>query len=85
MSRRSWPLGCGCSRAGTAAKTTTPTRCRSVSLVHVPRVRTAKIDAATRLCRIVEHRDDLVKTRTQTVNRLHVVLTKLVPAGPGAT
>jgi transposase len=31
--------------------------------------------------RIVEHRDDLVKTRTQTVNRLHVVLTRLVPAG----
>jgi len=30
---------------------------------------------------IVEHRDDLVKTRTQTVNRLHVVLTSLVLAG----
>ncbi|WP_249354028.1 IS110 family transposase [Rhodococcus sp. USK13] len=29
----------------------------------------------------VEHRDDLVKTRTQTVNRLHVVLTNLIPAG----
>ena len=42
----------------------------------------AKIDAATRALRaIVEHRDDLVKTRTQTVNRLHVVLTRLVPAG----
>ena len=32
---------------------------------------------------IVEHRDDLVKIRTQTVNRLHVVLTRLVPAGAG--
>lgn len=32
---------------------------------------------------IVEHRDDLVKVRTQTVNRLHVVLTRLVPAGAG--
>ncbi len=30
---------------------------------------------------IVDHRDDLVKTRTQTVNRLHVVLTNLIPAG----
>jgi hypothetical protein len=26
-------------------------------------------------------RDDLVKTRTQTINRLHVVLTNLIPAG----
>ena len=30
---------------------------------------------------MVEHRDDLVKTRTQTVNRLHVLLTQLIPAG----
>lgn len=29
----------------------------------------------------MEHRDDLVKTRTQTVNRLHVLLTHLTPAG----
>src|SRR5215207_226163 len=26
-------------------------------------------------------RDDLVKSRTQTINRLHVVLTNLIPAG----
>jgi transposase len=45
-------------------------------------LRTAEIDAATTALRaIVEHRDDLVKTRTQTFNRLHVVLTRLVPAG----
>jgi transposase len=44
----------------------------------------AQIDAATTALRaVVDHRDDLVKTRTQTVNRLHVVLTKLVPAGAG--
>ncbi|MDQ4092744.1 MAG: IS110 family transposase, partial [Actinomycetota bacterium] len=30
---------------------------------------------------LVEHRDDLVKTRTQTLNRLHGLLTQLVPAG----
>lgn len=30
---------------------------------------------------IVERRDDLVKTRARTVNRLHVVLTRLVSAG----
>jgi transposase len=35
----------------------------------------------TALRAIVDHRDDLVKTRTQTVNRLHVVLTTLIPAG----
>ena len=29
---------------------------------------------------IVEHRDDLAKIRTQTINRLHVVLTRLVLA-----
>src|ERR1700753_3611494 len=33
----------------------------------------AEIDSATTALRaIVEHRDDLVKTRTQTINRLHV-------------
>jgi hypothetical protein len=30
---------------------------------------------------IVDHRDDLVKIRTQTINRLHVVLTHLVAGG----
>jgi len=30
---------------------------------------------------VVEHRDGLVKTRTQTVNPLHVALTHLIPAG----
>ncbi|MDV6271462.1 IS110 family RNA-guided transposase [Rhodococcus globerulus] len=43
---------------------------------------TARMDAAvTALRAIVEHREYLVKTRTQTVNRLHVVLTHLIPAG----
>jgi transposase len=31
----------------------------------------------------VDHRDDLVKTRTQTVNRPHMVLTHPVPGGAG--
>nr|WP_249353648.1 IS110 family transposase [Rhodococcus sp. USK13] len=43
---------------------------------------TARMDTAvTALRAIAPHRDDLVKTRTQTVNRLHVVLTHLIPAG----
>jgi transposase len=45
---------------------------------------TAETDAETTALRaVVEHRDDLVKTRTQTVNRLHVVLTNLIPGGAG--
>ena len=43
------------------------------------RLNSAAVDGAvTALRAIVEHRDDLVKTRTQTVNRLHVVLTNLI-------
>ncbi len=46
------------------------------------RLNTAAVDAAVIAMRaLVEHRDDLVKTRTQTVNRLHVLLTHLTPAG----
>ncbi len=42
----------------------------------------AEIDSATTALRaLVEHRDDLVKTRTQTIDRLHIVLTHLVPVG----
>lgn len=47
-----------------------------------PRLQSAHIDATiTALRAIVEHRDDLVKTRTQTMNRLHRVLTQLIPGG----
>ena len=43
---------------------------------------TATIDAANAVMRaLVEHRDDPVKNRSQTVNRLHVLLTHLTPAG----
>jgi transposase len=50
--------------------------------VFGPRLNSAAVDGAvTALRAIVEHRDDLIKTRTQTVNRLHVVLTNLIPAG----
>ena len=38
-------------------------------------------EAITALRALVEHRDDMVKSRTQTVNRLHVLLTQLLPAG----
>ena len=38
-------------------------------------------EAITVLRALVEHRDDIVKTRTQTVNRLHVLLARLLPGG----
>jgi transposase len=38
-------------------------------------------EAITALRALVEHRDDIVKTRTQTINRLHVLLTQLLPGG----
>jgi transposase len=42
----------------------------------------ARLDEAVATLRaLTEHREDLVRTRTQTLNRLHVLLTKLVPAG----
>ena len=53
-----------------------------IATLTAARLNTATIDAAvTALRALVEHRDDLVKTRTQTVNRLHVLLTHLTPAG----
>ncbi len=38
-------------------------------------------EAITALRALVEHRDDVVKTRTQTVNRLHVLPQRLIPGG----
>jgi transposase len=55
-----------------------------IAALTSPGLNSAEIDPATRALRaIIEHRDDLVKTRTQTINRLHVVLTHLTPGGAG--
>ncbi|MCW2526477.1 MAG: putative transposase [Pseudonocardiales bacterium] len=55
-----------------------------IAALSAPALNSAADDATvTALRAIVEHRDDLVKTRTQTVNRLHVLLTNLIPAGAG--
>ena len=37
-------------------------------------------DAITALRTLIEHREYLVQTRTQTINRLHVLLTHLIHA-----
>lgn len=53
-----------------------------IAALTATRLNAATIDAAVTAMRaLVEHRDDLVKTRTQTINRLHVLLTHLTPAG----
>jgi transposase len=53
-----------------------------IAALTAARLNTASVDATIIAMRaLVEHRDDLVKTRTQTVNRLHVLLTHLTPAG----
>lgn len=53
-----------------------------IAALTASRLNTASVDAAVTAMRaLVEHRDDLVKTRTQTINRLHVLLTHLTPAG----
>ena len=53
-----------------------------IAALTSPTLNTAQTAAETTALRaVVDHRDDLVKTRTQTVNRLHVVLTHLIPAG----
>jgi transposase len=51
-----------------------------IAALTSPTLNTAE---TTALRAIVDHRDDVVKIRTQTVNRLHVVLTHLVPGGAG--
>jgi transposase len=53
-----------------------------IAALTAPGLRSAAVEQATLALRaLVEHRDDVVKTRTQTVNRLHVLLTQLVPGG----
>jgi transposase len=54
----------------------------AVAAMSAAGLRTVTVDeAVTALRALVEHRDDVVKTRTQTVNRLHALLTQLLPAG----
>jgi transposase len=54
----------------------------AVAALSAAGLRTITVDeTVTALRALVEHRDDVVKTRSQTVNRLHVLLTQLLPAG----
>lgn len=54
----------------------------SIAALTAVGLRSAGIDEAIAVLRaLIEHRDDVIKTRTQTVNRLHVLLTRLLPGG----
>jgi transposase len=57
-----------------------------IAALTATRLNTTALDATVIALRaLVDHREDLIKTRTQTVNRLHVVLTKLVLGGAATT
>ena len=53
-----------------------------IAALTAPGLRSAVVEETILALRaLVEHRDDVVRTRTQTVNRLHVLLTGLRPGG----
>jgi transposase len=53
-----------------------------IAALTASQLNTAAVDGALIALRaVVDHRDDLVKTRTQTINRLHVVLSNLIAGG----
>jgi transposase len=54
----------------------------AVAALNAAQLRSVQVeDSIVALRAVVDHRDDLVKQRTQTVNRLHVLLTKLIDGG----
>jgi len=83
MCRPSWPPGCGCCPPDTAAKNDNADAISvGIAALTATGLRSAAVEQAILALRaLVEHRDDVVKTRTQTVNRLHVLLTQLLPGG----
>lgn len=56
----------------------------AIAALTAPHLRSVEIGQALAALRVfVEHREDLIKSRTQLVNRLHTLLVELVPAGAG--
>jgi len=54
-----------------------------IAALTAPQLQTVQVDEAVAALRaLVEHRDDLVRARTQTVNRLHALLTHSFPPAP---
>jgi transposase len=54
----------------------------AMTAAHLNTVQVDEVVAALRA--LVEHREDLVRARTQTINRLHTLLTQLIPGGAPA-
>ena len=83
MCRRSCRPGSGRSTPGMAARTTRPTRTRSRWSGCGPRgcAQVVPDDQMVALRLLSDRRRDLVRSRTQAVNRLHQVLMELIPAG----
>jgi hypothetical protein len=53
-----------------------------IAALRASGLRSAAVEKSSIVLRaLVEHRDDVVRTRTQTINRLHVPLTQLLPGG----
>lgn len=53
-----------------------------VAALTAPGLRSAGVEESIMALRaLIEHRDDIVRTRTQTINRLHVLLAQLLPGG----
>ncbi|HEX5145337.1 MAG TPA: IS110 family transposase [Mycobacterium sp.] len=53
-----------------------------VAALTTSRLTVAAVDEAAGVLRaLTDYRDDLIRTRTQTANRLHRLLTQLIPAG----
>jgi transposase len=54
----------------------------AVAALTAQTLRNAEVDQTSAALRVLtDHREDLVRARTQAVNRLHVLLTHLTPAG----
>jgi transposase len=81
--RRNWPprvrmLSTGYGRKNDDADTISV----GIAALTAAGLRSTAVDETIAALRaVVEHRDDLIKQRTQTINRLHALLTKLIPAG----
>ena len=83
MSRPSWPRGCGSSTPATPARPT-PVDAHAVAMaaLRTPKLKVLAFDEELVALRLLaDRRDELSARRVQTVNRLHRLLTELIPGG----
>ena len=83
MSRPSWRPGCGSSTPATPARPT-PIDAHAVAMaaLRTPKLKVLTFDEELVALRLLaDRRDELSALRVQTVNRLHRLLTELIPGG----